>query len=352
MRRHTLLAGSLGVLLICLAGAPVADASPIASGPTVAARSTTLPPEFTGTVTLTFDVSASESDSDMTPGHYDKSHLFGTVTLRPREGSASAAFDAYLVSATSVLDVTSTMTRYVSQGPCQDYDFRYAPAVGYAGWPAYFSMETPETALMFGYRWGIDIGTIVGAQTNGWPGQDGNWPIVKFNELVQPFLRGRVSNDDLKGGRLHLVGTKMVSMSSRAVVRHNKDACAANGVYGTYGNPCITALDIRMDYDLQRISPARVASQYPRLILRNDRRGNDRIVVRTDTAVRNTKVVVYQVKPHYLPMLSVGSTTTNRNGVVHFTLRDRKPSAKRWFIAYVDGTSRVLPGVSPTRSIR
>jgi hypothetical protein len=351
VRRQRAWAGTLGVLLACLAVAPATDAPSFASEPTVAARVATLPPEFSGTVTLTFDVSASESTSDLTPGHYDTSHLFGTVTLRPREGSVSALFDAYLFSATSALDVTSTMARYAPQGPCQDYVFQYAPASGYPGYPAYFGMQTPETGLIHGYRWGIDIGAVVGAQSNGCAGQDGNWPIVKFDELVEPFVRGAVSNDDQHGGRLHLSGTKIVSMSSPAVVRHNKNACSPDGVYATFGAPCITSLDIRMDYDLTRISPDRAASQYPRLVLRNDRHGNDRVEVRTDTAVRNTKVVVYQVKPGSPVMQSVGSPTTNRKGIVRFTLKDRQKSERRWFIAYVAGTGRVLPGVSPTGSV-
>jgi hypothetical protein len=106
-----------------------------------------------------------------------------------------------------------------------------------------------------------------------------------------------------------------------------------------------------MDYDLTRISPDRAASQYPRQVLRNDRHGNDRVEVRTDTVVRNRKVVVHQVKPGSPVMQSVGSPTTNRRGIVRFTLKDRQKSERRWFIAHVAGTGRVLPGESPSGSV-
>jgi len=349
MRRRTACLGTLGVLLLFVATLPVAAPDSFAAQARSQARQTSLPPEFSGTVTFTFDVSASESASDMTPGHYDNSHLFGSVTLRPRQGSTSALFDSYLYSATSDLAVTSTMTRYAPQGACQNYEFHYAPTSGYPGFPAYFGVETPEKRLMNGFRWGIYPGLIVGAQSNGCPGQDGNWPIVKFDELVGQFVQGAVRNADQNGGRLHLSGTKTVSLSSPAVVRHNKNACASDGIYF---DPCVTSLQIRMDYDLQRISPDRQASQYPRLILRNDRQGNDQVCVRTNTAVRNTKVVVYRVNRGSGVMQSVGSPLTSRKGVVRFTLKDSQRAQKRWFIAFVAGTSSVLPGVSTTQSIR
>ena len=136
--------GILGVVLLCVAALPVATPQSFAEPSTSHVRQTSLPPQFSGTLTLTFDVSASESDSDMTPGHYDESHLFGSVTLRPRQGSASQLFDAYLYSSTSDLAVTSAMTRYAPQGSCQDYNFHYAPTSGYPGFPAYFGVETPE----------------------------------------------------------------------------------------------------------------------------------------------------------------------------------------------------------------
>jgi len=349
MRRRTACLGTLGVLLLCVATLPVATPQSFAAQARSQARQTSLPPEFSGTVTFTFDVSASESTSDMEPGHYDTSHLFGSVTLRPRQGSTSALFDPYLYSATSDMAVTSTMTRYAPQGSCQNYEFHYAPTSGYPGFPAYFGVETPELSLMNGFRWGIYPGLIVGAQSNGCPGQDGNWPIDKFDELVGQFVQGPVHNADQNGGRLHLSGTKTVSLSSPAVVRYNKNACPSDGIYF---DPCVTSLQIQMDYDLQRISPDRRASQYPRLILQNDRRGNDQVTVRTDTAVRNTKVVVYRVTRGSGVMKSVGSPLTNRKGVVRFTLKDSQRGTKRWFIAYVDGTSAVLPGVSTTQSIR
>ncbi len=88
------------------------------------------------------------------------------------------------------------------------------------------------------------------------------------------------------------------------------------------------------------------------MILRNYERGNDQVFVRTDTAVRNTKVVVFRVNRGSGVMRSVGSPLTNRKGVVRFTLKDTQRAKQRWFIAFVDGTSTVLPGVSPTRSIR
>lgn len=341
--------GAFGCFLGCVAASPLPAAGSLAVDVAAHVSKSKLPPEFVGTVTLTFDVTASESNSDKTPGHYDTSHLSGSLTLRPRQGSVSQMFDPYLYSATSAMSVTSAMARYAPQSDCQNYEFHYAPATGYPGFPAFFEVMTPEHSRTYGYPWGMYFGSIVGAQTNGCAGQDGNWPIVYFNEFVGKFLTGEVHNGDQHGGRLHLAGTKTVSLSSPAVVRYNKHACASDGVYY---DPCVTSMDIRMDYDLQRISPKNPASQYPTMSLRNDSKGNDKVSVRTNTAVANTRVSVFRLIPGSMVMQSMGTPYTNRNGIASLIVKDKKHSDKTWFIAYVDGTNHVLAGVTTTQAIK
>lgn len=348
MSRRLVWTSLLAVFLLCAAALPVAATGSLAAEPARDVKAK-LPPEFSGTVKLIFDVSASENDSDMTAGHYDLSHLSGSVTLRPQKGSVSSMFDPYLFASTSAMAVTSSLTRYAPQNDCQNHEYHYAPAKGYPGLPAYFDVQTPEHSRIFGYPWGIDMGPIVGGQTNGCHGQDGNWPIAYFDELVGNFLTGEVHNADKHGGHLHLSGTKSLNLSSPIVARYNKHSCASDGVYY---DPCITAMDVRMDYDLQRISPKNPASQYPKMSLSNDRKGNDRVSVRTNSAVVNTRVSVFRLIPHSLVMQSMGTPVTNRKGIAHCTVKDKKHGEKTWYIAYVDGTRHVLPGVTTTQAIR
>jgi hypothetical protein len=318
-----------------------------------AAVATTLPPEFTGTLTVTFDVTALESNSDLTPGHYDQSHLTGTLTLSPKVGATSQPFDNYLFAATTSLTATSTVTRYAPDGPCQNHTFNYAPvASDYPDYPAYFSLQTPEKALVTGHPWGLYLGNVVGAQTNGCPGQDGNWPIENFQQYVAGFLSDlTLPNADTSGGRTHLTGTRTVDLSYPAVVESNSLACAADGVYY---DSCFTSWTVAVAYDLQRISASRPASQYPTLKLTNNARDDDVVLVRTDTAVKNTRVVIYLIVPGRPTLKSMGPNPllTNAKGVVRLVLNDRKKSKKRWFLAYVDGTAHVLPGMTITKSIK
>ena len=113
---------------------------------------------------------------------------------------------------------------------------------------------------MNGFKWGIYPGPIVGAQSNGCPGQDGNWPILKFDELVGPYLQGAVHNADQTGGRPGLFGHEDRKPVLTRSGPPQRNAVASDGIYF---EPCVTSLQIQMDYNLQRISPDRRASQYP-----------------------------------------------------------------------------------------
>lgn len=324
------------------------------SGPRAVDRqaSGSLPPEFTGTLTVSFDVTALESGSDLTPGHYDQSHLVGSVTLAPQKGSTSSIFDPYLFSSTPALSVTSTVTRYAPDGDCQNHSFVYGPATGYADYPAYFSVETPERAKITGHRWGLSVGSVVGAQTNGCPGQDGNWPVENLQEYVTQLLGGlAVPDTDPNGGRTHLVGSRSLDLSFPPVAQSNAQSCAADGVYY---DPCFTSWQVDVSYDLRRISADDHASQYPHLRVVNDARGKDVIVVRTDTPVPHTQVVVYRLVPGSPVLRSMGPNplTTDAKGVLRLVLRDSQKSKRRWFMAFVDGTARVLPGLTTAKAVR
>jgi hypothetical protein len=355
MVRRRVWAGGVAAVLALVMTGPAEASSPVARSVPTGGRSAaagTLPPEFTGTLTVTFDVTALESDSDMTPGNYDQSHLTGTVSLRPQQGSTSVMFDNYLYSDTVSLAATSTVTRYAPQGPCQNHTFEYAPASNYPGFPAYFGLQTPELAVMNGHRWGLYLGSVVGAQTIGCAGQDGNWPIENFQEYVAKFLADiAIPDQDASGGLTHLAGTTSLGLSFPPVVDSNDIACADDGVYF---DPCITAWNVALTYDLQRIPANRPASQYPTLTLVNNAKGDDVIVVRTDTAVPHTRVVVERIVPGKLGLASQGANplVTNAKGVLRLVLKDSNKSGRRWFLAYVDGTVHVLPGMTRTKSIK
>lgn len=347
--------GGVAAFLALVMTGPTAASSPLARPVTAIARSAaagTLPPEFSGTLTVTFDVTALESDSDMTPGNYDQSHLRGSVTLAPRQGSTSVLFDPYLFSDTASLAATSTVTRYAPQGACQNHTFQYAPVSNYPDFPAYFGMQTPEMALMNGHRWGLSLGAVVGAQSNGCAGQDGNWPIENLQEYVARFVGNiAIPNQDASGGLTHLTGTTSLDLTFPPVADSNHVACAADGVYF---DPCFAAWNVTLTYDLQRISADKPASQYPTLTLVNNVKGDDVIVVRTDSAVPHTRVVVERVTPGKPTLTSQGPNplATNAKGVLRLVLKDKDKSGRRWFLAYVDGTVHVLPGMTRTKSIK
>ena len=337
MRRCSL----FGVSAVIVAGTGLA--APVTALPSEfpAERSAAaaLPPEFSGTVSMTYDV-------EYIQGGGSSNTVAGAAAFQITQGNTADLQNAVLLGRVTYLDHARIFDPAGEPGPVCSETYTTPSQSRYD--TARLELSNPEIlAAETGNPWEtVFLPRVSGvAESSCGGGQAGFTYAIDFDLVLQNLditLDGPIASTVSAPRNSRLIGTQRWDAATPEVAQY---MCATPDA-----SECYSRFQFSVSYDLTRISPENRASQYPVLKVKNDAKGRDVVILRTRPARPNVEVVLFVVDG-FVRNFGKGGIT-NSKGVYKVVLKDKQRRKKRTFLAFVSPTRTGHPAYSPARSIR
>lgn len=346
---HSLVA--LLAVAVMAAGATVAPQANAVHPRSAAAVA--MPPEFSGTVAIEWNMTAVTDDGYLVTTRHSDGH----VILEAAKGD-TLSFPPILWFRVRELAGVETRTVVSPEGPVWDdcdQTVHYSVPVSSdipVDMAGSMRWTTPDDASPWGV-WGFYLPEVFANTAFSDPdcGLTRGHDLFRLLEMAgipafdyPPILVAH--NTDSAGGRMHVVGSEHYDLMTPWVAKWNsqQDPAYPNGYY--------TAYDVTVSFDLRRIAPGSKFAQYPTIKLTNDAQGRDVIRLQTRQPVPRASFQVTTRKAGSSLIYNVGSWRADARGRKKLVLLDPKLSKATCYQIQISHNKVTLPGQTLVKCVK